>query len=167
MLLRKVADKSGEEPRRNARDDKLRDERLKLLGEAAADFSAEAKAALALPDPAKPQDALLEPWPLSHIEILDPKPTETIDKVAVERALAEGWLAISNGQLHFQTKPKRTSYRIVRAPGVYCCHCGASLEGGNEIGQAHVRDCALGAESPDTENPSGYKVTHFYSLEAA
>lgn len=166
MLLRKVADKSGAEPRRNERDDKLRDERLKSLGDLAADFSPEARAALALPDPAKPVDALLEPWPLSHVEIMDPKPRETIDKVAVERALAEGWLAISNGQLHFATKPKKTSYKIVAAPGVYCCHCEQELEGGNEIAQAHVRDCALGAESPDRENPSGYKVTHFYSLEA-
>jgi hypothetical protein len=52
---------------------------------------------------------------------------------------------------------------VLEVPGVYCCHCEQRLQGGNEIAQAHVSEHHTDEESPDAENPAGYRVSHAYA----
>ncbi len=164
MRLRKVPDTRGPEPPRNHRDELLLAARLAVLADLAAGMDATARAALARPNPALPEGALLEPWPLKHIEVVEANDEERVARGFVDRALAEGWATLDRGKLVLHTRPKLT-YRVVRTPGVYCCHCEAELDAGNQTARAHVTDCALGEPSPDPENPAGYRVTDIYELE--
>ena len=65
-------------------------------------------------------------------------------------------------------------YKVVEAPGYYCCHCEARLPGMpgvrdvalNLQRQAHVVEKHKDTPSPDPENPAGYRgVSHYGCIE--
>jgi len=58
------------------------------------------------------------------------------------------------------TVPPAT-YRIVRVPGFYCCHCQAQLPDG-PTGKVHVTTAHAGKASPDSSNPFGLRLNNFY-----
>ena len=165
LVFRKVPNPDAPEPPRNEPDPKLQAARLKALGELAEGFDEAAMSAIARPNPGKPADALLYARELSHVEFVDGKDYEGADERFVSNAAAEGWATLGQGKIVFHTEPDEVVYAIVNPPGAYCCHCGDQLGGGNEIAQEHVAMAHPGEESPDAENPSGYKVVHFYGLE--
>ncbi len=82
----------------------------------------------------------------------------------IEKGAAEGWLSLGGGKVVITTADHLddAEFEILNPPGAYCCHCGEKLEGGNEIGAAHVAAEHEGEESPDPSNPSGYRVDNFY-----
>lgn len=50
-------------------------------------------------------------------------------------------------------------YRIASGPGLYCCHCGERLGdvGEPNVGRQHVTTQHAGVESPEHQNPAGYR----------
>lgn len=141
MLLKRVADKSGPEPPRNER------------GEDGA-----------LADPTKPEGVYLEAWPLDHVKVLSTGATKDqhFSPRFVMGAVMEGWAKLEPKQITLAVKPKKLVYRILEHPGTFCCHCGKALDGGDKIAQAHIEALHVGEESPDAQNPAGYRVDNFY-----
>lgn len=109
---------------------------------------------------------LLEPWPLSHVEVVSAGDREFVSRQLVESWLADGVASIGAGKLTIHAKPDEVSFRIVQAPGVYCSHCDAKLDAGDQVAQAHVKREHGDAASPDPESPAGYAVVNGYRLEA-
>lgn len=96
LQLRKVADKAGKEPPRNTPVDGV------------------------LPNPDLPAGALLEPWPLKHVELMAPAPKrhEFADDF-VMHAASEGWLTLGSGNITIHLLDKDLVYKIMRLPGRY------------------------------------------------
>ncbi len=115
-------------------------------------------------DKSGPDPAEGEAWPLDHVKVLDAPPKQNFSPGYLEGALAEGLISISKGVIEFHTVPP-VSYAIVAQPGVYCCHDGAKLDGGNEIAQAYVSEHFPNEPSPDPENPAGYRYDNFFACE--
>jgi hypothetical protein len=107
---------------------------------------------------------------LSHLDVLEETPVGEEwhpSPRVIDRGLAEGWLSIGGGEVRIKTAPDVDDhvFKILAAPGVFCCHCGAKLDAGNEVAQAHVADEHSGADSPDESNPAGYRYDNFTRLE--
>lgn len=73
----------------------------------------------------------------------------------VDRAQREGWAMIEGYDLLLDVYPEPLTYRIVRRPGRYCCHCGETVGNSTEA-QAHVLQKHGKEKSPDPSNPAGY-----------
>ncbi len=101
--------------------------------------------------------------PLKAIKLLHAGPRQNFSPSLIEGAIAEGWVAMGDGQIVLRTEPP-ASYRIVRVPGYYCCHCQKKLEDGPS-GKTHVEAVHAGQTSPDPGNPSGYRRDNFYACE--
>lgn len=142
MQLHKRADRTGKEPPTNVPD-------------------AEGN----LPRADLPVGALLEPWPLSHIDVIEANEKESLATSFVDRTILEGWGSLDRGKLILHTKPKLV-YKIVRGPGRYCCHCWAPL-GNEDEARSHLAAAHPGLESPDPNNPSGWCVNDYYMCEKA
>lgn len=86
----------------------------------------------------------------------------------LNRALAEGWASLSRGNIVLHTAHGDVVYRIERAPGAYCVHCGTKLGEGAARNPAQVAPRlehveAQHSEAPvDSANPAGYEVTDHY-----
>jgi hypothetical protein len=99
-----------------------------------------------------------------HIECLRAGSKQKFSGGLVEAAVAEGWMTLGQGQVVLHCQPADLSYRIVRIPGRYCCHCGEKLpdDATGELARAHVAAQHAGVRSPDPENPSGYSMLNAY-----
>lgn len=116
---------------------------------------------------------LIQPPQIDRIEVLDTgtTPEHNFSERLVAQGFVQGFMTLSKGQitLHAQEDLK---YTIKRAPGYYCCHCGAALVDANQmvepgvtLGLKHVRTEHEGKPSPDPENPSGYcKLNHYETV---
>lgn len=84
----------------------------------------------------------------------------------IEQGLAEGYFSLKDGQLTIKTEDGQPDvvYKIVTAPGFYCCHCAKKL-GDSKEGAEHVKLDHPGADSPDDSNPSGWRRDNHYTLE--
>lgn len=109
---------------------------------------------------------------LLGIKILRAKQRQNLSPGFVEGGLAEGWLSMGGGKITFTpVHGHPVVYTIVRAPGIYCCHCEAKLggvgEGATPEGAArmrkHVTDEHGEAGSLDPNNPAGYRQDNFYA----
>lgn len=104
-------------------------------------------------------------------------PEQNFSARLVAQGLAQGWLAIGGGKLTLTTvdpdleSEAKLEYTIVRGPGLYCCHCAKRLEDDvtGELARGHVAEAHPGAESPDRDNPAGYRRITGYEavLDAA
>lgn len=99
------------------------------------------------------------------VESLHDQGAQNFSERLVRQAVEEGWMSLSRGNLiiHTGDGDEDVVYKIEEAPGVYCSHCGEKLDGGNEIAQAHITDTHRDEESPDPQNPSGYRVSNHYA----
>lgn len=96
----------------------------------------------------------------------------------VPRAVAEGWLTLSRGQIIVHAAPGARGapddqsgreaagapdlvYRIVRGPGYWCCHCGAALDN-DKAAQAHLAAAHKDQPSPDENWPAGFACLNHY-----
>ena len=100
---------------------------------------------------------------LHHIKVLRAKDKQHFSTRFVEKSLADGLLSMGDGQLILRTRPKLT-YRIVRAPGYYCCHCHRPADDGSAA-RLHIEAEHKDEASPDPCNPAGYRRDNFYSCE--
>lgn len=116
------------------------------------------------------QDALNRdpaPWPISHVEILDAPAQQKLTQDFLDKGLVRGYISMGNGRITIEAKPEKVVYRIIRTPGLYCCHCGRELERSqkSEVAKAHIASEHSGVASPDKENPAGYRDDMFYACE--
>jgi hypothetical protein len=105
------------------------------------------------------------------VRVLRAKRLQHFSPGLIDGGLAEGWLSIGQGVITIAGEAGPVAYRIVRAPGAYCCHCDAPVGGperqspGNDgltEGQRHARDTHGDTPSPDPLNPAGYRIeAHF------
>jgi hypothetical protein len=84
----------------------------------------------------------------------------------IERGFAEGWLSIVDGVIVLKTEKGEPDleFRIVEAPGLFCAHCGERMNSGPEALE-HIEDEHDGDESPDAQNPAGYRQDNYYRTE--
>lgn len=86
----------------------------------------------------------------------------------LNKALAEGWASLSRGNIVLHAADGDVVYRIERAPGAYCVHCGEKLGEGAARNPAQVaprlEHVATYHEEDvvDPANPAGYEVTDHY-----
>lgn len=112
--------------------------------------------------------------PLSHIEVkhTGASPEQNFSTRLVEQGVALGFMTLGKGKITLHAKPEDLTYKIVRSPGHYCCHCGAWLTdaamllgSGLTNGAQHVVDEHPGVPSPDAGNPSGYeRINHYETI---
>jgi len=89
------------------------------------------------------------------------KPAQTFSSRLVSRAVAEGWMSLGKGRLVLHAKEGDLVYTVLRASGLYCCHCGAMLPNEHDA-RAHVAATHGAKKSPDANNPSGYRAVDGY-----
>lgn len=125
-----------------------------------------------LKDPSRQEGDVLNPPPVDHflIQHTGVQAEQNFSQKMIEAGQAAGFLTISKGELIIHAKPEDLTYKILRGPGYYCCHCGEAIVDANlfvkgddgeptdrTIGMVHVEEVHGGKESPDSNNPSGYR----------
>lgn len=100
---------------------------------------------------------------LSHIKVLRAGTEQKITPHLVEKLAAQGVLTLGGGKITLKTGEGEPDlvWAIVRAPGLYCCHCDAP-QGDSLEAQAHVFSVHPETPSPDANNPAGYRKDNFY-----
>lgn len=95
---------------------------------------------------------------LSHVEVKSAPRVQKISTKLAEQMVSQGLMTLGNYRVTIKTHADEPDleYRIASGPGYYCCHCNATL-GGEREGRSHVEAEHKGAESPDPNNPSGYR----------
>lgn len=101
-----------------------------------------------------PQVAYIEPLRISNEQVLSVR--------FVDTGMQEGWLSVVDGKLIIRTAPDEDDlvFRIERRPGKYSCFTGERL-GSEKAAKEHVAQ--FETESPDPNNPSGWRDDRFYS----
>jgi len=97
--------------------------------------------------------------PVFRVEVRNLTPVQQFSPRFIARGSSEGWLVMGHGKI---TIGDGTSYKIVREPGLYCCHCQVALDTA-DAAQRHVARAHHGIASPDAQNPSGYRRDNFYT----
>ena len=101
---------------------------------------------------------------VSHLRVLHAGPRQNITPRIIGQGAEEGWLSMGGGTITLKTVDGQPDlvYRIVRAPGLYCCHCETRLP--DQTGaRAHVAEHHPAVPSPDANNPSGYRRDDFFA----
>lgn len=103
---------------------------------------------------------------LTHVKVLTAPTVQKFSSGFVEQQTAAGILSIGDGKITIKTAPELPDvvYAIERAPGIYCCHCSAAL-GDSKEALTHVAMKHAGTESPDANNPAGYRKDNFYACK--
>ncbi|MFQ5757189.1 MAG: hypothetical protein ACE5H7_14015, partial [Acidiferrobacterales bacterium] len=96
---------------------------------------------------------------IDHTKVIRSSERQNFSTRLVERAVTEGWMSIGRGKIVTHTRPE-LSYKIVREPGYYCCHCNKKLDDGPSA-RTHIEAAHAGKNSPDPGNPSGYRRDNF------
>lgn len=99
---------------------------------------------------------------LSHVQVTRKTPVQKFSTKFVEQQAKEGILSLGGGNITLKTDEGDLVYKIVAAPGYYCCHCNEQVGDGKE-GEKHVDEKHKGKESPDPNNPAGYRREHSYT----
>lgn len=82
----------------------------------------------------------------------------------IDRAIREGFMSMSKGKIVLHTESGDLSYKILQSPGYFCCHDNKALGGEGEA-RSYVYTNFKGIESPDSNNPSGYRKDNFHACE--
>jgi len=102
---------------------------------------------------------------LDHVKVLRAKEgAQNFSTRFVQNGQADGLVSVSDGQITLHTQPELT-FDIVRVPGYYCCYCNQPMSDG-AAARAHIAEEHDG-ESPDSNNPAGYRKDNFYACERA
>ena len=100
---------------------------------------------------------------LDYIKVLKKSTNQNFTQKLINKGIEEGWLSMSKGTIILHTIPELT-YKVVRAPGFYCCFDNAKLDS-DKHGQEYVAKNFAGQTSPDTNNPAGYRKDNFFACE--
>lgn len=111
-------------------------------------------------DPRKPNGGL----EVDHVQVRRLTKTQKFTQRVLDKGFIEGFISIGNGQIIIKSQPDDIVYNIIRRPGYYCCHDDCLLED-EQAAKKYVSDNYAGAESPDSNNPAGYRKDNFYFCE--
>lgn len=102
---------------------------------------------------------------VKHLKFLiPPKPVQKFTRRFLDKGMEEGWLLIGGGRFVIKGDSGDVVYKIVRKPGLYCCHDNQPLP--DQIAaRAYVAEHFAGVESPDANHPSGYRNDDFFYCE--
>jgi hypothetical protein len=106
------------------------------------------------------------------VQVLGARRRQHFTPGLVEGGQGEGWLSVQGDRLtiHGTTVSNGREritpvvYRILRAPGYYCCHCQKAVIDA-PTAKLHVEAQHPGVASPDPANPAGYRRDNFYACE--
>lgn len=100
---------------------------------------------------------------VSHVEVKSAPATQKITPRFLQQNLASGLVSASNGQITIKTAEGEDDlvYKIQQGPGLYCCHCEEPLDD-SKAAQTHVAEEHEDEDSPDENNPAGYRMDNFY-----
>jgi hypothetical protein len=101
-------------------------------------------------------------------------PAQKFSQEQLDEGLRVGYVVMDASTIEVRGVNATARYRVLRAPGFYCCHCGEKLEGDprsvedcrkNAARKAHVAASHPGVPSPDPQNPAGYRGATTYECE--
>ena len=101
---------------------------------------------------------------LDHIKAIRTSKVQKFTQKFIDKSVFEGFATLSKGKIILHAKPKDLTYKIVRVPGMYCCFDNAPMEN-QKSARKYVKDYYADTESPDSNNPSGYRKDAFYACE--
>ncbi len=109
--------------------------------------------------------------PVRAVMILRAGKAQKFSPSIVEQGGKQGWLTMADGMLTINAvaaadddTPTAVKYRVLRTPGLYCCHCEIELAD-TPAAKLHVTRLHEGAESPDESNPAGYRRDNWFTCE--
>lgn len=85
----------------------------------------------------------------------------------LDSGIASGHISLSAGKVVIKTAEGEDDlvYKIVSAPGFFCCHCGMTV-GSSKEGVEHIaKEHQDAKESPDPMNPSGVRRNNHFVCE--
>lgn len=100
---------------------------------------------------------------IDHIIVTRTSKAQKITQKTIDRLMVDNSVVVGDGQIMLKTVPV-LNYKIVRMPGIYCCHDDHKLSD-QVTARKYVADNFSGKKSPDNQNPSGYRVDNFYQCE--
>lgn len=103
---------------------------------------------------------------VDYVEVIHAPDIQKFTQRFLEKGVSEGFVSIDNNQIIIKSNPENVVYNIIRTPGYYCCHDDQKLSDGR-LAKKYIDDNYPGIESPDPQNPSGYRKDNFYFCEKA
>ena len=100
---------------------------------------------------------------LDHVKILTMSKNQNFTQKRINEFVESGLATMSKGMITLHTKPE-VAYKIVRAPGIFCCHDNKKL-GSDKDAQKYMMEKFKGKPSPDKNNPAGYRKDSFFATE--
>ncbi len=101
---------------------------------------------------------------VDYVDVRRLTKTQKFTQRTLDQGFMEGFISIGNGQIIVKSKPNDVVYNIISKPGHYCCHDGCFLES-EQVARNYVAENFNGVESPDQNNPAGYRKDNFYFCE--
>jgi hypothetical protein len=100
---------------------------------------------------------------LDHVTVNRVSQKQNFSQKFINESIENGLMSIGGGVITMHTKPG-LKYRIVRKPGHYCCFDDKKLSG-EKAAKKYVAENFAGKESPDSNNPAGYRKDNFFACE--
>ncbi|SFL34298.1 hypothetical protein SAMN05216302_106412 [Nitrosomonas aestuarii] len=104
---------------------------------------------------------------LLRLKVQTYKPTQKFTQKAIDDLGSEGLLTLDEDEgtitVHAD-EPRELVYKIVKRPGYYCCFDEKKLAG-EKLARRYVTQNFPDQESPDPNNPAGYRQDNFYLCE--
>ncbi len=101
---------------------------------------------------------------LDHIKVLRHSKKQNFTQKKIDQGVTDGFMTLSKGQIILHAKPADLIYKIIRAPGYYCCFDN-SKHGGEAEARQYTKDKYAGEVCDDSNNPAGYRKDNFFHCE--
>jgi hypothetical protein len=99
-----------------------------------------------------------------YLKAISVSQTQKFTQPLINQLIGEGLCSVSKGVITIHTEPQELRYRVVAIPGYYCCFDNTKLADQFEA-RKYVAENFAGQESPDPQNPAGYRNDAFFLCE--
>lgn len=99
-----------------------------------------------------------------YLKVITHNRTQKFTQKVINDLAEEGLLSIVKGKITIHSKPEELVYEIKRKPGYYCCFDDKNLPN-EEQAREYVEKNFPGQQSPDPQNPAGYRKDSFFFCE--
>ena len=100
---------------------------------------------------------------ISRIDVKRISEKQNFSRKFIDKTLEEGFMSMNKGEIILHTNPELT-FKVIRVPGIYCCFTNKRL-GDQKEARAYIKANYLDKESPDANNPEGYRHDAFYACQ--
>ncbi len=106
---------------------------------------------------------------LLYLKIVTHQNTQKFIQETINTLMEDGFLSMSKGVITVHGRldkdtPLDLNYKVIRKPGYYCCH-DEKLLAGEEAAREYVAKNYPDTDSPDPQNPAGYRKDDFFYCE--